>query len=95
MLFIPLIFLKSKQKSLRFKSNFKFLLLVGLFAGLSTIFHMLGISLANVVYIFALRRTDMLFSAIFGVVLFGETGMKQRIPAILLMFAGIVLMGIF
>jgi drug/metabolite transporter (DMT)-like permease len=53
--------------------------------------HVAAMSLANVAYMIAIKRTSLLFSVLYGWLLFKEGRMKERSAGAVLMFAGFVL----
>ncbi len=56
--------------------------------GLMVITHFLAISLVEVAYMIAVKRTSLLFGILYGALLFGESGLGKRLPAGALMAAG-------
>ena len=51
--------------------------------------HFLALQRVEVAYMIAVKRTSLLFGIIYGVLLFRETGLSTRLPAGLLMIAGV------
>lgn len=66
--------------------------LVGLLQAATVITHVVAISLTNVAYMIALKRTSLLISVFYGWLLFKEGRMKERSAGAALMFAGFVLL---
>ena len=52
--------------------------------------HFLALQRAEVAYMIAVKRTSLLFGILYGALLFRETGMRTRLPAGVLMLAGVV-----
>lgn len=63
----------------------------GLLYGLMIMAHMTAVSLTNVAYMIAVKRTSLLIGVLYGHLLFKEPGMRHRIPGALLMVAGVAL----
>jgi drug/metabolite transporter (DMT)-like permease len=53
--------------------------------------HMLALSMTQVAYMIALKRTSLLFSILYGWLLFREGHMRERVAGAVMMFAGFVL----
>jgi drug/metabolite transporter (DMT)-like permease len=51
--------------------------------------HFLALQRVEVAYMIAVKRTSLLFGILYGVLLFRETGLSTRLPAGLLMLAGV------
>jgi len=66
------------------------LLVAGLHAGM-VLTHFLALREAEVAYMIAVKRSSLLFGMLFGVVLLREPGLRQRLPAGLLMLLGVAL----
>jgi uncharacterized membrane protein len=52
--------------------------------------HFLALQRAEVAYMIAVKRTSLLFGILYGALLFRESGMRTRLPAGVLMLAGVV-----
>ncbi len=62
-------------------------------AGLNAIMiytHFLALQQIEVAYMIAVKRTSLLFGILYGALLFRETGLKTRLPAGLMMLAGVI-----
>jgi drug/metabolite transporter (DMT)-like permease len=73
------------------RKDVRALLLVGLLNALMIATHMLAMSMTKVAYMISVKRTSLLFSVIYGYLLFREGRMRQRGLGAALMFAGFVL----
>lgn len=69
----------------------KGLLLIGAAGGLGSACQMAAISLTLVPYVIAIKRSSTVMSVLWGHLRLGETGIRRRLPAALLMLAGILL----
>ena len=63
---------------------------VGLMLFLHAFFHCLAISMVKAVYMIAVKRMSILFSVVYGWILFKESNIGTRMLGALLMFAGAV-----
>ncbi len=66
-------------------------LLVGLLMSLMVYTHFLAIQQVEVAYMIAVKRTSLLFGILYGVLVFRESGLAARLPAGVLMLAGVML----
>jgi uncharacterized membrane protein len=53
--------------------------------------HFLAIQQVEVAYMIAVKRTSLLFGILYGVLVFRESGLAARLPAGVLMLAGVML----
>ena len=74
-----------------FRANARPLLLMGVAAAVMMICYAVAVQLTLVPYVIALKRTNGLFSVLFGVWLFGEGRIRQSLLGAGIMFAGVVL----
>lgn len=65
--------------------------LVGALSFIMIITHMLAMSMTNVAYMIAVKRTSFLFSVLYGHWFFKEENIKERMTGAVLMFSGFVL----
>ena len=95
--FTPIIFMRYKKgifKINSFKKNYYvFLLLGGIFV-LISLFHCLAISMTNVAYMIAAKRSSLLFAVIYGAVIFKEKNIRERLFGTSIMILGIILLSI-
>lgn len=68
----------------------KELLLIGILYSIMIIFHMMAIKIIFVSYMISIKRTSLLFSIIFGVLIFQEKGLREKIIGGILMILGIM-----
>jgi drug/metabolite transporter (DMT)-like permease len=64
-------------------------LLVGLMMGLMVYTHFLAMQQVEVAYMIAVKRISLLFGILYGALLFRERGLAARLPAGVLMLAGV------
>jgi len=63
---------------------------VGLMLFLHALFHCLAINMIEAVYMIAVKRMSILFSVVYGWILFKESDISARMLGALFMFAGVV-----
>ncbi|HYN76648.1 MAG TPA: EamA family transporter [Lamprocystis sp. (in: g-proteobacteria)] len=66
-------------------------LLVGVLMGVMAYTHFLALAQVEVAYMIAVKRTNLIFGILYGVLLFKETGLTRRLPAGGVMVAGVAL----
>lgn len=88
---LPVVFYRSKNKLKQIPQNLKSLLPVGFFNATSLVFQMTAISLALVSYVISIKRTSILFSVLFGFLIFKEKDVTSRLLGSFIMFAGVLL----
>lgn len=71
--------------------NFKGFFFIGLFYGLSVVFHTLAILLAIVPYMISVKRTSSVFSVFYGYFLFKEKNIMERAIGSIIMLMGAAL----
>jgi uncharacterized membrane protein len=70
-------------------------LLVGLFSVGMILFHVWAISMAPAAYMVAVKRLSLVFSVLYGRLLFKEAQFTKRLAGAAVMFAGMVLIMIW
>ena len=70
-------------------------LAIGFFTASMVICHYTALSLTNVAYMIAIKRTSLIWSVLFGRLLFGETNIRERLLGSVVMVAGVVLITLF
>jgi uncharacterized membrane protein len=64
---------------------------IGVTFALMIIFHMLAMSLVNVAYMISIKRTSLLFSILYGHLLFKEEKITEKVLGAIIMLFGFVL----
>jgi drug/metabolite transporter (DMT)-like permease len=64
--------------------------LAGFFTAAMVITHVIAVSLTHVAYMVAVKRTSLLFSVLYGCLLFREGHLRERTAGALMMFIGFV-----
>ncbi|MDP2168750.1 MAG: EamA family transporter [Thermodesulfovibrionales bacterium] len=98
--FFPLALLSARSQGKgfagllsEFRRPARAMLPVGIPTAVMAVSHMLAMSLTNVAYMIALKRTSLLFSVLYGHFLFREGHLRERFLGTSLMFAGFVIVG--
>jgi drug/metabolite transporter (DMT)-like permease len=89
--FTPVAIVKNRAALHFRRRDLKVLMPLGFTYGLMIIFHMVAMSMAPVAYMISIKRTSLLFSMIYGFILFREGRIAQKSAGALLMMAGFVL----
>lgn len=87
----PVVLWRSPTPVTKTKKHFLPLALLGICSGLVLVFQMLAMELTLVAYVISIKRASVGLSVIWGYLIFGEKHLKNRLPAVLLMLAGVVL----
>lgn len=90
-LFTPIALNKNKGKLVITRKDILPLAVIGVTYSLMIIFHMLAMSLAKVAYMISVKRMSLLFSILYGHLLFKEEKIAERAVGGVLMFIGFVL----
>ena len=90
-LFTPIALSKNKGKLVIKRKDILPLALIGVTYSLMIIFHMLAMGLAKVAYMISVKRMSLLFSILYGHLLFKEEKIAERTFGGILMFIGFVL----
>src|SRR3990170_381451 len=75
--FTPIVMFKSRNNLGQIIKNYKYFGFLGFFHSLMVITHMVAMSLTQVTYMIAVKRTSLLFSAGYGYFLFKEEKMRE------------------
>lgn len=70
-------------------------LLIGILITIMIITHLKAISLIEVSYMVSVKRLSILFGAIYGVIFFKETNIKERLLGATVMVSGIIMIAVF
>ncbi len=68
---------------------------IGFFTAMMVISHFIAISMTDVAYMISVKRTSMIFSVIYGRLLFGEIKIRERLAGVILMACGVALISLF
>jgi drug/metabolite transporter (DMT)-like permease len=80
----------ARETGRRIAADWKWLSLIGLFALISYLAHFYAVTMVEVAYMIAVKRTMPLFGIIFGKIFFDEPYFRQRMAAGALMVAGVL-----
>ena len=70
-------------------------LFIGIFTAIMILSHFLAISMADVAYVISIKRTSLIFSVIYGWLIFKEIDMAERLLGSIFMLAGVVSITVF
>src|SRR3972149_4515081 len=70
-------------------------LTIGIFTAIMILSHFLAISMADVAYVISIKRTSLIFSVIYGWLVFKELNIGERLLGSGLMLAGVVCITVF
>jgi drug/metabolite transporter (DMT)-like permease len=90
-LFTPIALNKNKGRLMITRKDIGPLAAIGITYSLMVIFHMLAMSMANVAYMISVKRTSLLFSILYGHLLFNEEKISEKAVGGIIMFAGFLL----
>ncbi|MCK5699393.1 MAG: EamA family transporter, partial [Candidatus Aenigmarchaeota archaeon] len=95
MTLLPIMLLKSHSCTSQVKNNIKALLPIGFFTAMMHLFIMTALSLTLVAYVISIKRTNALFSVLWGALFFKEKHIKERLIGALIMVVGVLLITLF
>jgi len=90
-LFTPIAAARNKGRFIVTKKEIIPLVFIGVTCSLMVIFHMVAMSLTNVAYMISVKRMSLLFSILYGHLLFKEERITERATGGIIMFAGFVM----
>ena len=73
----------------------KTFLQIGLFTSIMIASHFMALSMTNVAYMISVKRTSLIFSVIYGRLLFGEGNTGERLIGSILMISGVISITLF
>jgi len=91
LVFTPIAIAKNKGRIIPAKKDMIQLLTIGVTYSLMVIFHMVAMSLTNVAYMISVKRMSLIFSIIYGHILFKEEKITERVSGGTIMFIGVVM----
>lgn len=93
-LFLFILMVKKVQGPFnQIKNSFFVLVGIGIFEAVAMVFQMAAIKVAIVPYVISIKRTSVIFTTLFGFILFKEKGVQERLVGVLLMIVGVMLIG--
>jgi len=90
-LFTPIALNKNKGSLTITRKDIGPLAAIGITYSVMILFHMLAMSMVNVAYMISVKRTSLLFSILYGHVLFKEEKIAEKAVGGMIMFAGFLL----
>lgn len=92
--FAPVVFWKSRPHLPQLRTHLFPFLAIGFFEAVMILFHTLAIIQTQVAYMIAVKRTSLLFSVVYGHLLFREPHLRRRLLAGMLMVGGVALISL-
>jgi len=94
---LPIIVRRSGTERLPglLRDNFRLALAPALFDATATVSHFYAVSMANIAYVIAVKRTSLLFGVLYGFLLFRELQVRELLLGAVLMFSVFVLIAVF
>lgn len=89
--FTPVAMQKNRKRMAIARKDVLPLALIGLTYALMVLFHMVAMSLTQVAYMISVKRMSLLFSILYGYLIFHEERITERAIGAAVMFAGFVL----
>ncbi|MBI5343905.1 MAG: hypothetical protein HZB83_00970 [Deltaproteobacteria bacterium] len=68
---------------------------IGLFTAVMIMSHFVAINMTQVSYLISVKRTSLIFSVLYGKLLFYEVNIRERLLGSAVMLAGVVLIVLF
>jgi drug/metabolite transporter (DMT)-like permease len=86
----PMAIVGWKKTKKEFSHNIGHMIPIGLCKGIAEIFQMWAMALTLAVYVNCIKRTCIIISVLIGHLIFKEKGIKERIPAAIIMTIGVI-----
>jgi drug/metabolite transporter (DMT)-like permease len=77
------------------RETWPFLTALGVCNGVGLIFQMIAIKMTLVPYLIAVKRTSVIMTSLFGLFLFREKGLRERLIGVILMVLGVFMISFF
>jgi uncharacterized membrane protein len=87
----PIMLYKSQNNLKLIPQNIAYLFTIGLFQGVTVLCFMQAVKLTLVAEVVSVKRTSILFSALFGHIFLQEPGIKERMTGATIMLVGVIL----
>ncbi len=86
--FTPFVIFHSRGSRQNMFSHIKGKLGIGFFMAAMAISHFMAISMVNVAYMISIKRLSILFAIIYGILIFGEKNIRERITGGIIIIIG-------
>ncbi len=86
---------RSTNIAQQIKGAWPLLIALGMCNGLAAIFQMTAIKITLVPYLIAVKRTSVIMTSLFGIFLFKEKGLRERLIGVVLMVLGVFMISFF
>jgi uncharacterized membrane protein len=91
-IFTPIAFFRNRSGMTIGKKDVLPLASTGITYSMMIIFHMIAMSMTNVAYMISVKRTSLLFSVLYGYILFKEEKITERTIGATIMLAGFIVL---
>ncbi|MFT7538711.1 MAG: putative membrane protein [Lysobacterales bacterium] len=88
------MFVKCKNISQELRKGIPSLILIGLVNAIAYIAQLLAISMTQVPYLIAVKRSSVLFTSLYGIFILREGNLKQRLFGVVVMLAGVLIVSL-
>lgn len=95
LLMLPLCTFRRNRKTAQIRANWRALLTLGMFGGLTAVCQMTAISLTLVAYVISIKRTSAIGGVLFGYLIFKEKGIRARLVGAIVMVFGVLFITLF
>jgi uncharacterized membrane protein len=89
------VIFKERKAAAIIKSRIPLFLLIGVVFAIMVMVHFLAIRLVEVAYMISVKRTSLIFSVLFGWLVFKEEHIRERLLGSVVMMLGVVLITLF
>lgn len=93
--FLPYVIFKERKIVTVIKGRIPLFLLIGFLFAIMVASHFLAISLTKVSYMISVKRTSLIFSVLFGWLVFKEENIRERLLGSIVMVTGVALITLF
>ncbi len=90
LLLTPIVIWKTGNPFVHLHGNYRALIPIGVFHGLTILNQMTAISMAMVAYVIAIKRMSTVLSVIWGTLILKEKGITERLTGVIIMIAGVL-----
>ena len=93
--FLPYVIFKERKAAAIIKARIPLFLLIGIVFAIMVMAHFLAIRLVEVAYMISVKRTSLIFSVLYGWLVFKEEHIRERLLGCVVMVMGVVLITLF
>lgn len=90
----PIVWVKFEKQDINSATLLLRLLPIGFFNALTIVFQMIAIDMTLVAYVISIKRTSAILVVLWGYFIFKESGIKNRLPGVIIMITGVFLISL-